>query len=250
MIEPLWKERAVLIKGESSIVVSDIHLGFELELLFSGVYIPDQTEKLALRVSSLGKSTGVRRLVVNGDLKHSIGISSASLERVNRFIEFVKGQFDEILVIKGNHDGGITEFSGVRVVDGRGTPLDDVWVFHGHATPPEESSRYKIGLMGHVHPTIRVRGFPEPVWVLAETTCSGLPPKVLIMPPFNELTGYGILNKLEVKGPIFPKCVDTEESYVLDLEGRVLGVLGELIETHKFSWRTPGEKGKPVEGKR
>ncbi len=228
-------------------MISDLHLGFELELMFSGVYLPDQTEKLARRVISLGKLTGARKLVVNGDLKHDIGLTSSSLDRVSRFFEVVREQFDEVVVVKGNHDGGLVNTQETKVVDGRGLPLDDSWLFHGHAMPPEESSNFRIGIMGHVHPTIRVRGFSEPVWVLAETSCEGVPPKVLIMPPFNELTGYGMLNNLEVKGPIFPKCVDLDEAYVFDLSGELIGVLGELIEKHKFSRGSRREKGKPVE---
>ncbi len=229
MLEPLWKDRSVVIKGSQTfLVVSDLHLGFELELILSGVYVPDQTDRLADYILKIGRRTGANVLILNGDLKHTIGTMRPVIEKVVKFISTLKDYFSEIILVKGNHDGGMRGVKEIRVVDGRGIGVDDVWIFHGHAMPPPNSSKFDVGIMGHVHPTLKLRGRTEPVWVLADSICKGLPKRILIMPPFNPLTGYGILTDVKERGPVFPKCVDPDETYILDEGGELLGTLSEL----------------------
>ncbi len=227
-MEPIWGSPALEIKvsGERWILVADLHLGFELELAREGVYIPDRTEHLAERLLSLGPAEG---LAIAGDLKHSIGLSSGF--RVRRFVEKVSGTFSKIMLAIGNHDGGIVSVIGdsCDIKGPRGFPLGEVWIFHGHALPPPESSEYEFGVMGHVHPAIPIRGLGKvPVWLIAETTCDFLPRTLLVVPAFNDMLGYGDLLRMGERGPIFPKCVDPDATDVLTLDGDYLGTLSYL----------------------
>ncbi len=227
-MEPIWGSPALEIKvdGERWILVADLHLGFELELAREGVYIPDRTEHLARKLLSLGPAEG---LVIAGDLKHSIGLSSGF--RVRKFMEEVSGAFTKRVLTVGNHDGGIVSVVGgsCDVKGPRGFPLGEVWVFHGHALPPSESSEYEFGVMGHVHPAIPIRGLGKvPVWLIAETTCDFLPRTLIVVPAFNDMLGYGDLLRMRERGPVFPKCVDPEATDVLTLDGDYLGTLSYL----------------------
>lgn len=227
-MEPIWGSPALEIKvdGGRWIIIADLHLGFELEFAKQGVYIPDRTDYLAEKLLSLDKADG---LLIAGDLKHSIGLSAGL--RVKRFIQRIASVFPKILLTVGNHDGGITSLVGeyCEVRGSKGVSLDDAWVFHGHATPPPEASELEFGVMGHVHPSISIRGMGRiPVWLLAETTCDFLPPSLVIVPAFNEMLGYGDLLRVRERGPIFPKCIDPESTDVLTLDGHYLGTLAYL----------------------
>ncbi len=227
-MEPIWGSPALEIKvnGKKWLVIADLHLGFELDLARQGVYIPDQTQKMVKKLLSF---KGFHGLLIAGDLKHSIGLSSGF--RVRKFIEAVSPTFEEIVLVPGNHDGGIVAVLGdcCRIHGPRGVPLGEAWIFHGHAYPSEESSNYEFGVMGHVHPAIPVKGIGKiPVWIIAETTCDRLPQTIVVLPPFNDLLGYGDLLEMKKRGPVFPKCIDPEVADVLTLDGHYLGTLAYL----------------------
>lgn len=229
-MEPIWGSPALEIKvhGERWIIIADLHLGFELDLAKEGVYIPDRTEHLAEKLLSLGEADG---LFIAGDLKHSIGLSAGF--RVKRFLKRISEAFPKVVLTVGNHDGGIislVEGCSVCEVKGpRGAPLDETWIFHGHAIPSPEASNFEFGVMGHVHPSIPIRGMGRiPVWLLAETKCDFLPPSLIVAPAFNDMLGYGDLLRMKERGPIFPKCIDPESTDVLTLDGHYLGTLAYL----------------------
>ncbi len=234
MLRPIWGTSAaeINVNGERWLAIADVHLGFEFEYIKEGVYIPDQTERMAGRLLSLGKEYD--KLVIVGDLKHSIGMASWSAIRVRRFLDMIVSHFQEILLVQGNHDGGISEllksYKAIRIVGSKGFALGDVWIFHGHARPLRESQDFDIGLMGHVHPSIKIRGRGKvAVWVLSETKCDGLPGSLVVMPPFNELLGYGDLLDLKQRGPVFPKCIELDSTEIFTLDGGYMGTLEYLV---------------------
>lgn len=233
-MRPIWGKPAVEIsvKGERWILVADLHIGYELELATQGVYIPDQSGRMLKKILSLGKASG---LFVAGDLKHSISPFPGS--RVRGFLNELSQHFRRIETVQGNHDGGLQSIAGgTFVVHGtRGVPLGDVWVFHGHAYPHEESSSYDFGIMGHVHPSISLRGIGRvPVWVVGDSSCENLPRTIILIPAFNELVGHGDILNPGDSGPIFPKCFDPDSTDVLTLEGEYLGTLSFLIGRGKL----------------
>ncbi len=226
-MRPIWGRPAIEINfdGEAWVLVADLHVGYEIELASQGVYIPDQSEKIIENLISLGG----KNLFIAGDLKHSIGLIFS--HRIKDFIEKLSKSFDRVEVVQGNHDGGLPNLAGGNfIVHGsRGAALGDAWIFHGHAYPAEESSSYDFGIMGHVHPSISLRGVGRiPVWVIGDSICEGLPRTIVIMPAFNTLIGYGdILNPGDY-GPIFPRCLDPDSTDVLTLDGEYLGTLSFL----------------------
>jgi len=72
---PVTGERGLIINevgGERVLVISDVHIGFEEELLMSGIYIPNQTAEMLGRVLRIIREHRIDRLVINGDLKHRV----------------------------------------------------------------------------------------------------------------------------------------------------------------------------------
>ena len=73
--EPVHEERVLLLKDESkkiTMVISDVHIGFEEELLKDGIYIPDQTMDLLSKAKRIISENKVERVIINGDLKHRV----------------------------------------------------------------------------------------------------------------------------------------------------------------------------------
>lgn len=232
-MRPIWGKPAleISVDGERWVVVADLHIGFEVELTMQGVYIPDQSDRILSKLLELSNVDG---LLIAGDLKHYIGPHPS--QRVRDFVEKLSKSFKSLELVQGNHDGGLPKFSDtIRIYGTRGKPLGEAWIFHGHAYPPEESASYEFGVMGHVHPSISLRGLGRiPVWVVGDSICDGLPQTVIIMPAFNDMVGYGDIVNPNESGPIFPNCFDPDSTDVLTLEGDYLGTLSFLSSDAKL----------------
>jgi len=73
--QPVHNERGLLMKDEENndiLIISDIHIGFEEELIADGIYVPNQTKDIVDRVKRITDEHSVKRIVINGDLKHRV----------------------------------------------------------------------------------------------------------------------------------------------------------------------------------
>ncbi|MCS7095148.1 MAG: metallophosphoesterase [Thaumarchaeota archaeon] len=146
--------------GRRYLLVSDIHLGYELELASKGVRAPPQAPKVTRHLLELGEECGAEVLVLMGDVKHRIaGVSWREEVGVRSMLDDLSREFDEIVVLPGNHDAGISELIGDlgRVVGSRGIRIGDYWVMHGHTWPLPESVTVSAYVIGHTHPTAVIR---------------------------------------------------------------------------------------------
>ena len=76
---PIHGERGLLIQDEderTTLIISDIHIGFEEELIRGGVYIPSQMKELITRVRGIITTNRIERIIINGDLKHRVPTTS------------------------------------------------------------------------------------------------------------------------------------------------------------------------------
>jgi len=72
---PVHEERGLIIRDEedrATLVISDVHIGFELQLINEGTYIPNQLPGLMDRIRRIVKANDIERFVINGDLKHKV----------------------------------------------------------------------------------------------------------------------------------------------------------------------------------
>ncbi|MEM1634351.1 MAG: metallophosphoesterase, partial [Nanopusillaceae archaeon] len=108
MLEFTGKE--ALIFKKKYLVLSDLHIGIERELFSSGINIPTITDYLIKKIENLYKKSKVNNIIIVGDLKHNVPkISILEMKEIPYFIEKLKEIFDNIYIIKGNHDGGLNK---------------------------------------------------------------------------------------------------------------------------------------------
>src|SRR3989338_11560949 len=109
----------------STLVIADIHLGYEEVLNKKGILVPrTQFEEMAKRVESIFKQLKgkrIDRILVNGDLKHEFGtISEQEWRNALKFLDLLAKHCSEIILIKGNHDtilGPIARKRNVKIVN-------------------------------------------------------------------------------------------------------------------------------------
>jgi metallophosphoesterase superfamily enzyme len=74
LLKPISPYAALLIDdgAERTLVVSDIHLGWEASLSEEGIHVPSQTGKLLRRIERIISLEKPDRLIILGDVKHTI----------------------------------------------------------------------------------------------------------------------------------------------------------------------------------
>ncbi|MFC3958275.1 metallophosphoesterase [Halovivax cerinus] len=190
-IEPVPDEPAAIgtVDDERALFVADYHAGVEAALRYErGVQVPSRADERRERLCRLVDETGVDRLVVLGDLMHSIG-DPGGAERGELEVLFESLPPIPVTLVKGNHDGAIETWLGetiaessrgppaaastgvieLDVLDGEGGRLGDIGVCHGHSWPAAPALEADVLCLGHEHPCVRLEdevggSRVEPVW--------------------------------------------------------------------------------------
>ena len=166
----------MLLNGsERVMVISDLHIGWEVALANEGVHVPSQTGRLLERLKNVISSEKPDRIVVLGDVKHTVQkIGVEEWRDVPWFFEEVSKNVSKVQVVPGNHDGDLEALlpESVELLSPRGTIIGDVGLFHGHTWPDVKMLGCTTLVAGHVHPVV---AFSDPmgfritrqVWVRA-----------------------------------------------------------------------------------
>lgn len=205
--------------GDSTLLISDLHLGLEKEMAKKGFRLPAYSVKMVGRVKVTAEKYGTRRLAVLGDVKHTVGkVEDIDWGAVPWFFDTMLDLFEAVDVVPGNHDGNIRSVLPQRVtlhtsqgmVLGKGPGR--IGVAHGHAWPSEEAIATRNLVIGHSHFTYEMRDSlgsrtREAVWVRAEYDVAELMEgagyesgakgkgRLTVMPPFNRLVGGQPINR-------------------------------------------------------
>jgi len=209
-LNPLSPHAAFIINEDSkkTLVISDLHIGWEISLAEEGIYVPSQTARLLERLKRIIVSEKPDRLLVLGDVKHTVAkIETEEWRDVPRFFEEICKVVPEVQIIPGNHDGEIEALlpESVEILPPRGTVIGDVGFFHGHAWPLLEMLSCKTLVIGHVHPVITFKdpiGFriTRQVWVKAPCNSQILAKSML--------KGHGLKVKRKVNVEDFLKSLN------------------------------------------
>jgi putative SbcD/Mre11-related phosphoesterase len=232
--------------GEGTILVSDLHLGLEKELARKGFSVPSYTMKMVERIRNISEAHRAKRLVVLGDVKHSVGkVEDIDWSVVPWFFDTMLDLFPAVEVVPGNHDGNIKTVLPQRVKlhpsDGAviGEGGKEVGVAHGHAWPSLKAMETRSMVIGHSHFTYEMRDnlgtrSRESVWVFARYDLRVMVEKagyksrmrgegeLIVMPPFNKLVGGQPINRKKSFefGPVLSSgAISLEKSDIFLLDG-------------------------------
>lgn len=159
-IETLESLPVVYARSIRAVILADLHLGFEEEAARQGFYVPRAQLMRALEVLRRAlDETGADWVIFAGDVKHSFSRLLPSERRELREVfEYLKKRSVKTSIVRGNHD------SYLRLVarDYDVEVLDELFagnmlVIHGHKKPRGEYKGVKAIIIGHEHPSLRLR---------------------------------------------------------------------------------------------
>lgn len=235
----LYNAPAILHKG--AIIVGDSHFGMEEKLRRKGVYDDQFSARLCDKLASLAREHRAERIIFLGDVKEDITMldrkTDAALSRLSMICE--------VVVVRGNHDGGIERFAGTKVAPSEGMVYEGLGLVHGHSWPAPELMMCSHLVMGHQHPMVSItdafgKRHTEPAWLIAEPDPDAIAKRydkfnkkinLILMPAFNPLVGSAInIDENERLGPILNnKLFKLNHALVFRLDGTCLGKLENLI---------------------
>ena len=158
MIKYEFLNKVLFFPEQGILVVGDLHIGYELALVESGILLPGQQvqeviETLGSIITQIkNKNHALKKIIFLGDVKHMFGYEWQEKENFNKILEFLEEHVarEDIILIKGNHD---TMDLGLGFVD---YYADDGIVFlHGHeAFPQIYDKKINVVVTGHLHPSV------------------------------------------------------------------------------------------------
>ena len=233
----------------ATLLVSDLHLGLEKEMASKGFRLPPYSHKMLDRINSIAEKNRLDRIIVVGDVKHSIGkVQDIDWGILPWFFGTLLDIFRAVEVVPGNHDSLIASLlpSRVKLHPSTGTVIGErkkVGVAHGHSWPSQEVIASKTIVMGHSHFRYEMRDKfggrnKEAVWLFATYDVADLLVKaghspvkrgegrLIVMPPFNNLVGGQAINAKGGFdfGPILSSgSVDATDADIFLLDGTRVG---------------------------
>jgi putative SbcD/Mre11-related phosphoesterase len=205
-----------------SLVIADLHLGFELALFGEGTYIPiDQYQIMQNNIMDLIEKYNPELLIINGDFKHEFARPSRQeWYELSALLKVLSNYGVELELIRGNHDNYLK-----TILSREGKTLrepyflhSDYLFVHGHQSLSEifDAPLPDVPwvILAHEHPAIELRdssGGKHKFRCYLKGSWEGH--NLLVLPAYSPIASGSIMNKLSgarILSPIL-KGVKLEE---------------------------------------
>lgn len=229
---------ALILEGmKKSLIITDIHIGFENALSSNEIFIGKNstTKETIQEITQIIDSEEPDSLILLGDVKSSIkNISRNEWDDVPMFFEEISKNCDVIL-IPGNHDANIQRLvpENISLISSMGMVEENVLLTHGHTMPSENFSHVNKIIMGHIHPVFFqedsiING--QRVWVSIKTEKEKIfsnksgELEITIIPSFNKYF-YATHRRKYKKSisPIIDRIKSASKARIVTLDGTIIG---------------------------
>ncbi len=229
---------ALILEGKKkSLIVTDIHIGFENSLASNEIFIGKNStiNETIQELSEIIDAENPDSIILLGDIKSSIkSISRNEWDEVPMFFKKIREKCDVILV-PGNHDANIQKLvpDNISMISSTGIVEENILLTHGHTMPSENFSHVDKIIMGHIHPVFFqedsvING--QRVWLSIKTEKENIFPnksgelEIIVIPSFNKYF-YATHRKKYKKSisPIIDKIKTVSSARIVTLDGTIIG---------------------------
>ena len=229
---------ALILEGKKkSLIVTDIHIGFENSLASNEIFIGKNStiNETIQDLSEIIDAENPDSVILLGDIKSSIkSISRNEWNEVPMFFEKIREKCD-VTLVPGNHDANIQRLvpDNISLISSTGMVEENILLTHGHTMPSENFSHVDKIIMGHIHPIFFqedsvING--QRVWISIKTEKENIFPnksgelEIIIIPSFNKYF-YATHRKKYKKSisPIIDKIKTVSSAKIVTLDGVIIG---------------------------
>jgi putative SbcD/Mre11-related phosphoesterase len=229
---------ALILEGKKkSLIVTDIHIGFENSLASNEIFIGKNStiNETIQELSEIIDAENPDSVILLGDIKSSIkSISRNEWNEVPMFFEKIREKCD-VTLVPGNHDANIQRLvpDNISMISSTGMVEENILLTHGHTMPSENFSHVDKIIMGHIHPVFFQKDSVingQRVWVSIKTEKEKIFPnksgelEIIIIPSFNKYF-YATHRKKYKKSisPIIDKIKTVSNARIVTLDGAIIG---------------------------
>ena len=229
---------ALILEGaKKSLIVTDIHIGFENNMESNEIFIGKNStiNESIQELSDMIDSERPDSVILLGDIKSSIkSITRNEWDEVPLFFKKIREKCD-VTLIPGNHDSNIQKLvpDNITMISPTGMVEENILLTHGHTMPSENFSHVDKIIMGHIHPVFFqedsiING--QRVWVSIKTDKENIFPnktgdiEITIIPSFNKY--FYATHKRQYKkstSPIINKIKEISKAKIITLDGTIIG---------------------------
>lgn len=174
------------------LIISDLHAGIESLLNEKGFLFPKILNSEMLKeLKLLREVSNANTLVINGDVKHEFSKDIIEILDLRSFLSKIKKIWDEVILIKGNHDLFLENIATPLKIDVfKRIDLKNYVITHGDVFYKDFLEKKKTFIIGNEHPALKIPelGVEEPVFLVGK--------RLIVTPAFNPfLKGTNVLDK-------------------------------------------------------
>ncbi|MBS3174294.1 metallophosphoesterase [Candidatus Woesearchaeota archaeon] len=213
------KDLGLYLVKRKTLVIADIHLGYEGSLNSRGILIPRmQYKDTSDRLEKLLKTINVETIIITGDFKHEFGgISETEWRNILKIIDLLFKYAKRVIIIKGNHDvnlGPIARKRNIELLEYY--KIDDILICHGDEILSNDDMRIAhTVIMGHEHPAIGLKDKAK--YEIYKCFLKGKwKNKILIViPSFNVLTTGTDVLRQKLLSPFLKQDLSNFKAYIV-----------------------------------
>lgn len=207
------KGNGLWVIKEKTLIIGDLHLGYEEALISDGILIPrgDMFSEMKEEILELLKLKP-KLVVINGDLKHEFSrISNQEWKDALELIDLIKKKA-ELVIIKGNHDKILVKIAEKRNIEiKKYLILEDTCILHGDKIISESlDKRIKTLIIGHEHPAVSLTDNVKQEKYKCFLLGKYKEKKLIVMPSFFNLVEGSDIRREKMLSPFLKNLKDFE----------------------------------------
>ena len=211
---------SLLLKKYNTLILSDLHIGYEEALNDKGVLVPRvQFKQMYERLLLIVKEQKFKDIIITGDLKHEFGIiNDTEWKNTLKLIDLLLEHCEKLILIKGNHDLTLKHIANKRNIElVEYVRIDEILICHGDEILSKEVFEgIKMIIIGHEHPAVGLR--EKNKYESYKCFLKGKYDKktLIVIPSFNTLTiGTDVLRRT-LLSPYLKHDINDFEVYAIE----------------------------------
>lgn len=192
------KNHALYLGKSRTVVIADLHLGYEGALHEEGVSIPRFQKGIMMdRIERIVEKYQPSKVVINGDFKHEFSKNlSQEWDDVNDVLNMLIDEVD-VELVRGNHDNYLLTILAKKGLDLKDrTESQGMKITHGH----KEVKWAGTLIIGHEHPSLQLR---DEIGASIKRPCFLISERVIVLPAFSPLaTGTNAASMRFISPPL------------------------------------------------
>ena len=210
---------------DSTLIIADVHIGYEESLNKQGILMPRlQFEEIVNKMNAIFaalKGKRMKKIIVNGDLKHEFGtISEQEWRNTLKFLDLLAKHCNELILIKGNHDtilGPIAKKRNVNIKEFFLIKSKKILIMHGNKIPNKEVLKeVSTVIIGHEHPAVSIKDGPRVEQFKCFLKGKYKGKSLIVQPSFNTMIEGTDLLKDKILSPFLKQNLDNFDVYVVE----------------------------------